>query len=332
MSYQPADNPVQALLAGTEEDQFTEFLARLLRERDLATEFLRRVCGFDRAVGRPKVQTRRPVPDGCPDLVITGSSYRVIIEVKLASPLHEGQLVPYAAELGIFAQSTPGADTRLLVLAPSAYRPHVKREAEVQVPGSLSKVISWEEVATFCREESAARPGTREGWYLVDFAELIEARLGPMSRPLTRDEADLLGHPLTGRTIHAAVQLLEMLTEKLKEEAGVQITFGSAVGYQGQHLTYNGKKWWFGFWPSAWRSAGGSPLILQLLGVDPGTEPPELKGLQPPVRYSVETFPQRGWAVPLVVRPGVEPADIAAEHAQIIMAWLKGAPETGTPC
>ncbi len=123
MRRERADDPAQALLGGNEEDRFTEFLARLLREKELASRFLRELCDLDPKRGRPEVGTQVVVQDGRPDLVITGPGYLVIVEAKMASWLHHSQLKPYAEFIEQRREADGKLDARLALFGPAA-RPY----------------------------------------------------------------------------------------------------------------------------------------------------------------------------------------------------------------
>lgn len=327
-SREHGDNPMEALLSGKEEDRFTELLARLLREKDVAASFLRRVCGFEQKIGRPEVHTQVVISDGRPDLVITGPDYLLVFEAKLASWLHDDQLAPYAAFIAKSKTDAKRLDARLILLGPEGARGAMEAAGREQAPSAFSSVISWEAVARFCRSESSAHPGTRVGFYLEDFASLIEYRLGGLPRPLTADEAELLADPLVARAVNAARLAVAELVAALGKDPKVVVGRTNAGGgYEGYTLRHNGKAWWFGFWPSAWPSVGRSPVMLQLHGVDADGRPPVLEGLEPAVRFSADG--RRGWVVPLVLRPGVDPSELAAAHAQTVVGWVTRAADTG---
>jgi hypothetical protein len=323
-----ADNPVEALLCGKEEDRFTDFLARLLREKDLASRFLREVCHYEPKRGRPEVHTQVVVPDGRPDLVISGPDYLLVVEAKLASWLHERQLEPYDAFLKSRKAESKGLETMLMLLGPEGSRAAMEAEGKKQAASSYSGVLSWEAVAQFCRTEASVHAGTRACFYLEDFADLIEYRLGDLPRPFTSDEADLLSDPLAARAFNAARIAVADLVEALSKIPSVEIGRTNAGGgYEGYSLRSKGRQWWFGFWPGAWPSVGKSPLMLQLLGLGGDSVPPLLEGVEPAVRSLAEG--RRGWVVPLSITPDIDPSQLAAAHARTIFAWVTQAPKSG---
>jgi hypothetical protein len=329
MTHSHADNPVQALLAGKEEDRFTEFLARLLRENDLASRFLRELCGYEPKRGRPVVRTQVIVEEGRPDLVITGPDFLVVVEAKMASWLHESQLKPYSDYIAQKKKDSASLDTRLVLLGPAAARDGMEAEGRRQVGDALSAVLSWEDVAKFCRTQAEAIPGTRTAFYLDDFASLIEYRIGELARPLTEEECELLRDPLVARTVNAARLAVEALVAVLSRRNGVELgKLTGSWGYEGCSVRFKQRSWWLGFWPAAWPLVGSSPVMLQLTGLDEHAHPPMIDGAGQVVHFSSGS--QQGWVVPLVMHPHRDPAELAHEHANIVLAWLTKAPETGT--
>src|SRR5687767_14774936 len=113
--------PSRALLRGKLEDRFTAYLCELLRSPEICQRFATDVCGIalsnpsDMVISAPWLR----VPGGCPDIAVESRSMLCIVEAKVDSALHDGQLVPYARHL-VAATAAPARQAVLVVLGPRA--------------------------------------------------------------------------------------------------------------------------------------------------------------------------------------------------------------------
>jgi hypothetical protein len=328
--------PIFALLAGKEEDRFTEFLVHLLQAPEVLRVFLKDLCGL--SVTEPELvslttRTQVTVPGGRPDIAIRGAKRYYLIEAKVGSWLHEEQLIPYAQELQGWLSAHPEGEAQLFLLAPRQSASGLLQLARQHMSaGGLRKVdiIEWERVGETLGKfsESASTPRLR--FYLQDFAELIERRLGGVARPFTPEEAQLLSDPLVARALLGTRDLVNRIASILHEKHGEELQVGRpsyGPGWDGFILRSGGRWWWFGLWLDAWSTAGESAVFLQLPGFreqDRGRLP---AGFMHPLEY--KTPRKAGWVVPLEIRGQIELDTLAVEHSSAVYAWLKHFPESG---
>ncbi|GEJ56659.1 hypothetical protein [Anaeromyxobacter diazotrophicus] len=322
-------NPLHALLAENEEDRFTEALSHLLRHGNLAERFLLEFA--DVKTSGVAVQTQLVVLNGRPDVVFTAPSVTVVLEAKLASWLHDDQLLPYVEWLDRYATAN-GTDSILLLLGPRCSLAAMHRDAKAQVGNRCSpKCVTWEQVAAFCEAESASRAGSDLGTYLRDFARLIEHRLGPAPRPFTAAEEALLRDGTAALAFAGALRATQALHDALARDSSIHVGGfnSSTLGYEGFQITKAKRWWWAGLWLEAWPAAVASPLILQLPGLSKHSSVVPPKGLPVPVCFQVPGA-TTGWMVsPLPLLAGVDPEQLANAHADQVLHWIRDQPASG---
>lgn len=322
--------PFRAILASKEEDRFTAFLAELLRLKSFQTAFLKELCGlegFDDAI--PMIRTHLSVPGGVTDLTIEGPKIFLIVEAKLASWLHQGQLIPYAKKLVEWSAATIGGKAKLLLLAPAASLAVAVDEAQEQLSAASLTVdftpIAWEATSTLAKAIATSQSG-RGQTYLEDYSQLIDERLGQEIGPLAPDELALLRDPLAAR---ALVRTLDLASRTARLITGAASSPNIAAGrfYCGHNIAVDGRKHWMGVWLDAWeelskRGASGiTPLMLQAFGERVAeyirNPPPDL-----PRAYPHFNGTWTSMLVPLPVGVGVAPDVQAARLASIIEGTL----------
>ncbi len=332
--------PVLALLAGKVEDRFTEFLVHLLQAPDVLRVFMKELCDIkisDTELSTLSAKTQLTVQGGRPDLAIQGPVRYCLFEAKVDAWLHEGQLIPYADELQKWRSVHPEGTAHLFLLAPSYSARGLLQTAHAQLGHATMttlgvRVLVWEKVAEVLGRISEHATSPRLQIYLQDFRALVTYYMGEMTPPFNEEEILLLRNPLVARAMLNARSLVGRIASVIQEKYGgvMEVTSDRATGprWDGRNLNAVNRWWWFGFWPDAWASAGGSALFLQLPGFreQDGEQLPS--SLTRPLQYRT-SHNETGWVVPLELRENVELAELAAEHAATIHAWVKEFPASG---
>ncbi|MBZ4419335.1 PD-(D/E)XK nuclease family protein [Myxococcus sp. RHSTA-1-4] len=325
-------NPVLAILAGKEEDRFTEFLVHLLQAPEVLRAFLKDACGLDvtdAMLNSLHVRTQVTVAGGRPDIAIQSPDLYFLFEAKVGSWLHEDQLAPYAAALQDWSAAHPDGKARLFMLAPGRNLRELRQTVQRQLGNAeAAHILKWEEVAETLRRVAEQVHSPRLRVYLQDFKELVTYRLGENTRPFTEEETRLLADPLVASALRAARQLVGRIAAVLHEEHGGEIDVGRPVygpGWDGYTLRSKGRWWWFGLWLDAWVTAGESCIVLQVPGFRPDKLPAEFTH---PLQYWTLRG-EKGWVVPMILRGRVDPEELAREHAAEVYAWVTKFPESG---
>ncbi|MFP2906456.1 hypothetical protein ACLESD_15610 [Pyxidicoccus sp. 3LFB2] len=325
-------NPVLAMLAGKEEDRFTEFLVHLLQSPEVLRVFLRDVCGLavtDVDLESLHVRTQVTVSGGRPDIAIQSPSLYYLFEAKVGAWLHEEQLGPYAAALEAWSSAHPEGKAQLFVLAPGRNLPELQQTIRRQlIHTKLAHLLKWEDVAdTFSKmAEQVHSPRLRV--YLQDFKELVTYRLGERTRPFTEEETRLLADPLVACALRGVRHIVGRIASELEEVHGSEIEVGRPVygpGWDGYILRSKERWWWFGIWLDAWATAGESAIFLQLPGFRIDRLP---MGFARPLPYRTLKG-EKGWVVPMVLRDRVDPEELAREHAATVYNWVINFPDSG---
>lgn len=326
--------PHTALLLGQEEDRFTAYLAELLRDERFREDFLRRLCGVDvTAAEVPSVRTQVVVPDGRPDLVLSGPRHHLVFEAKVGSWLHGSQLSAYARMLAAWQRERPDGVGRLYLLTPAgvaeAQRGQGVRElagAGVELEGGVT-AVSWQSVAALCKE-AAPRAGARLGVHLEAFAELVEERLGAVTEPFTAEEVALLDDPTVPLVLERLLHVVNLTKEVLAADADLRLSSSSGMGSHGYIVRHGELAWWFGLWYPRWAAGLGAPLGLTLPGATAHVALQLPEGLRSPVQVRRREGLEQ--AVPLPVVSGVRLGELAARHAETVRRYCTEVPESGT--
>jgi len=320
--------PFLALLANKEEDRFTEYLCELLKARPVLIRFLSEVCGFLLPRGEDlTVKTRISFDSGIPDLVVESETVRLVFEAKVASLPHDDQLVRYAKDLQEWAHGAPGRQARLFLLAPQSALSTINAQlalADAGVNDVPFAPVSWQGVATTFHALANSTEDRRLAAHLANFAELVTWRMEEANRPLTADEVQLLQDPLIGVALCLAFRTATATSELLKSDP----LLGGSVQFWGPKSKSDGlvSGWnvrdvfWFGVWIDAWAKLGRSPIVLDVsktpsfdrLGIPADVPKPESARLSQ-VDYQLVSLP---------LRAGIDPAEIATQHAKIIKWYL----------
>lgn len=325
--------PLHAMLAGKEEDRFTECLADLLHSKTVLEHFLLDLCQITlKDFTDISVHTQFTVPGGRPDLIIKGPDHFCIFEAKVGSLLHEGQARPYAEKLKYWKQETISGIARLFILTPQANMKSSVETAKQQIAETGFceadvNGVAWETIADLFRRLSPQSSDPRLSVYLEDFADLIEHRVGKIQRPFTAEEAELLTDQLTANALFMTRELVEPVIESLTKKLAVfnlhlNSTIAASKYYDGYNLKVEGIKYlWLGMWIQVWARVGGSPLLIQfgderLTAHDPSDFPGG--GLPEPAKNE-----KGGWFVPLPIKPGVEAADLTEQLAETAAQYIR---------
>lgn len=105
-------SPVLAILAGKEEDRFTEFLVHLLQSPEVLRPFLKEVCELEvtnAELTSLRVRTQVTVVGGRPDIAIQSPDFYFLFEAKVGSWLHNEQLGRTLPRFRSGVQLTPRA-------------------------------------------------------------------------------------------------------------------------------------------------------------------------------------------------------------------------------
>jgi hypothetical protein len=328
--------PELALLAEKEEDRFTQLLCELLRSKEVMRGFLH-LCGggFEERAAHLRPSTQVTIPEGRLDLALHGPDTYLLVEAKVGAWLHDGQLVPYAAELLAWAGRNPGGQSRLLLLAPADTLAGLQETAAAQLRGTGYTqppcCISWEQIAALCGglvRDGVQPPELRV--HLATFKALIERRLGPEEEPFASEELALLANPLTGRAMRRTVVILRKLIAALRTDDPdfkPSIKDSTSLSWQGFNLYLKGRWWWLGLWPTVWSTVGRSPLYLELPGMTEVMRAGIPAHLPAPVPY--HTPQGDGFVVPLPLAPAMPLDEIARNLASIVRAYLTQVPASG---
>ena len=314
--------PTLAVLAGKEEDRFTEYLCHLLRDGGFLAAFTEKI-GLDYA-DTLTVSTQVRVQGGRPDLVIRNEDNLVLFEAKLGSWLHDDQVVPYARR--VVKARNDGRRANLWLITPAvAETGLLETGAEQLATAGISEVelaaLTSEAIGALASAHSESLPPGRLRTHLEDFASLVRQRLGDDHTPFSSEEAAALGDPLVARALVRVRTVVDAISRALKSrDKTIRISRSRGVGFDGLTLTRAGRYWWVGLWVDAWASAGTSPVQLQLYGLAEGDET-VFPGLLPHVRYTAAT--SNGRCVPLRIPEGLSPQEVALLHADVIQAYLK---------
>jgi hypothetical protein len=325
-------SPVLAILAGKEEDRFTEFLVHLLQSPEVLRPFLKEVCELEvtnAELTSLRVRTQVTVVGGRPDIAIQSPDFYFLFEAKVGSWLHNEQLGPYATALQEWSAAHPKSKTQLFLLAPGSNSRELKHAVQRQLGNAeAAHILTWENVAETLSKVAEQVHSPRLRVYLQDFKELVAYRLGESTRPFTEEEVKLLVDPLVASALRATRQLVGRVAAVLHEEHGGEIDVGRPVygpGWDGYTLRSRGRWWWFGVWLDAWVTVGESAIVFQVPGFRPDKLP---AGLSHPLPYRTLRG-EKGWVVPLMLRDRVDPEELAREHASIVYDWITKFPESG---
>ncbi|MEP6651971.1 MAG: PD-(D/E)XK nuclease family protein [Myxococcales bacterium] len=324
----------RALLAGKEEDRFTAFLEQLLKSELVLAAFLKEVCGIPSvafSTGDLTVATQVQIPNGRPDLVITGPNIFLVFEAKVSAWLHKDQLVSYAQAQSKWRVARPEGIAKLFIVAPQSGLVGLTATSRDQI-GAIATpeffaAVSWEAIAGLFKTVQAGIRNEELRTSLLLFVQLVETRLGEMSEPFSGEEERLLADPLTGRSIGRVLEVLQRVSGKLSSrEPRIKQTAASGMTWQGYTLRYDERWWWLGLWPPVWRQTGVSPLILQT----PGIKPTEVafwdSELPKPVPYKTD---HEGMAVPLPMAAGEDFDLVATGIVNIVVAYIVNRPTSG---
>jgi len=325
--------PALALLAEKEEDRFTRLLRELLQHPDVLEAFLREACELqlDGTQRDCRVETQVVVPGGRADLVVIGPGIHAIFEAKVASWLHDLQMIPYVTALNQ-ADVRDDGERVLFVVAPAASLARLRDAARSQLAtkGLSQEVrgVAWQTIAATFETLSRRVRNSDLQAHLAMFADLVLCRLGDADAPFGAEELALLADPLTGRAMKRTALVYDRIVDLIKAEKGTGIGLTNASGqrWQGRTLRAGGRWWWFGIWPEVWAETGGSPLLLQLPGFS-ATHilPAGMTAI--PLRPTVST----GAIVPLRFEPLESPTQAASRIAATVLRVVRECPATGGP-
>jgi len=324
----------RALLAGKEEDRFTIFLGELLKSSVVLRAFLQDVCAIPspvRSVEELRVATQVQVPDGRPDLVITGPDLFLVFEAKVAAWLHKDQLVSYAKAQATWKSGRREGTARLFVIAPLSGLAGLTATSRVQlgsdVPPDLFGAVSWEAIAGLFKKIHVSIRNEELRSALLLFVQVVEARLGEMAEPLSGEEERVLADPLTGRVISRALEILQRAASKVaSRETGIKQTVAAGMAWQGYTLRYGDRWWWLGLWPAVWKQTGLSCLFLQTPGIKPTDVAFWSSALPKPMPYKTD---HEGMVVPLLLPAGVDFDLLATGMADTVVAYIVDHPASG---
>lgn len=330
--------PYLALLAHKEEDRFTEYLCQLLQSEEVLIPFLRDLCTVETPVISSKlsVKTQVTVAGGRPDLTIRGDNIYLLFEAKVASWLHDNQVIPYVKALLSWKEKHPEAVTNLYLVSPARSGVdmlEIGRSFLTSIePISLEiHLITWESIASLFNtiSQSSKVSDPRLVFYLNEFVELVTHRLGEAERPYTAEEVKLLYDTSVGRIIMRASTIVQKTGRTLFRNATDQFDIKDSTGpdFDGYNIRSTNRKWWFGVWISVWANLGEGPIFLQLPGFSGRALPDIPSELPGPMEYKAAT--STGFVVPLRIRAQIQLDQLAEEHANIIRRYYLEFPESG---